>query len=32
MDLDSEIQVNLLDVETCRPSLLAAIEQEGIDL
>ncbi|WP_176237472.1 nucleotidyltransferase family protein [Candidatus Hakubella thermalkaliphila] len=32
MDLDSEIQVNLLDVETCRPSLLAAIEREGIDL
>jgi len=32
MDLDSEIDVNLVDVGACRPSLLATIEQEGIDL
>jgi predicted nucleotidyltransferase len=32
MDLDTEIVVNLVDVNTCRPSLLRAIEQDGIDL
>jgi len=32
MDLDSEIQMNLLDVGACRPSLLAVIEREGVDL
>jgi predicted nucleotidyltransferase len=32
MDLDTEIPVNLVDVNTCRPSLLRVIEQDGIDL
>ncbi|RMF84162.1 MAG: nucleotidyltransferase domain-containing protein [Nitrospinota bacterium] len=32
MDLDSEIEMNLVDVAICRPSLLAVIEQEGVDL
>jgi len=32
MDLDSEIEVNLVDVGACRPSLLAVIEKEGVDL
>jgi len=32
MDLDSEIEVNLVDIGACRPSLLATIEREGIDL
>ena len=32
MDLSRNIKVNLVDVETCRPSLLAVIEQEGIEL
>jgi predicted nucleotidyltransferase len=32
MDLKTEIPVNLVDVNTCRPSLLSAIEQDGIDL
>jgi predicted nucleotidyltransferase len=32
MDLDAEIEINLVDVGTCRPTLLAAIEQEGIEL
>ncbi len=32
MDLDSEIEVNLVDVEVCRPSLLTVIEKEGVDL
>lgn len=32
MDLDTEIPVNLVDVNTCRPSLLSAIERDGIDL
>lgn len=32
MDLETEIPVNLVDVNTCRPSLLKAIQQDGIDL
>jgi len=32
MDLDSSIAINLVDVATCRPELLAAIEQEGVAL
>jgi predicted nucleotidyltransferase len=32
MDLDAEIEVNLVDVNTCAPSLLMTIEQEGIEL
>jgi len=32
MDLDSEIEVNLIDAGACRPSFLAIIESEGIDL
>jgi len=30
--LDKDIEVNLVDVATCRPAMLAAIEKEGIDL
>jgi len=32
MDLDATIAINLVDVGTCRPELLTAIEQEGIAL
>jgi predicted nucleotidyltransferase len=32
MDMDAEIEVNLVDVAACRPSLLAVIEREGIEL
>ena len=32
MDLGTEIPVNLVDVNTARPSLLAIIEQDGIEL
>ena len=32
MDLDSSLQINLVDVNTCTPSLLRSIEQEAIDL
>ena len=32
MDMESDIPVNLVDVNTCRPSLLTAIEQDGVDL
>jgi predicted nucleotidyltransferase len=32
MDLGSEIEINLVDVNTCTPQLLAAIEQESVDL
>ncbi len=32
MDIDSEIEVNLVDVNTCSSSLLATIEKEGVDL
>jgi predicted nucleotidyltransferase len=31
-DLDSEIIINLVDVETCSPSLLIVIKQEGVEL
>ncbi|MEW5942108.1 MAG: nucleotidyltransferase domain-containing protein [Chloroflexota bacterium] len=32
MDLDRTFEVNLVDVNTCPPSLLVSIEQEGKDL
>jgi len=32
MDLDSSFKINLVDVNTCTPSLLKAIEKEAIDL
>lgn len=32
MDMESDIPVNLVDVNTCRPSLLEAIERDGVDL
>ncbi len=32
MDLDPSFEINLVDVNTCPPSLLQAIEQEGVDL
>ena len=32
MDLETEIPVNLVDVNTTRPSLLAVIEREGVEL
>ena len=32
MDIDSEIEINLVDVATCRPELLATIEREGVEL
>jgi predicted nucleotidyltransferase len=32
MDLGNDIQVNLVDVETCSAALRAAIEREGVDL
>ncbi len=32
MDLGVEIPVNLVDVNTTRPSLFAVIEQDGVDL
>ncbi|MFQ5341947.1 MAG: nucleotidyltransferase family protein [Anaerolineae bacterium] len=32
LDLDAEIEINLVDVDMCRPSLLAIIEQEGVEL
>lgn len=30
--LDPKIEVNLVDIETCRPAVSAAIEREGIEL
>lgn len=30
MDMETDVPVNLVDVETARPSLLSAIEREGI--
>lgn len=30
--IDTQIEVNLVDVGVCRPSLLSVIEQEGVDL
>ena len=32
MDLDAEIEINLVDVSTARPSVPAAIEREGLAL
>lgn len=32
MDLDPSFEINLVDVNTCTPSLLKAIEKEAIDL
>lgn len=32
LGLGKDIEINLVDVESCRPSLLATIEREGIDL
>lgn len=32
MDLSSSPMVNLVDVNTCTPSLLAVIEQDGVEL
>lgn len=32
MDLDPSFPINLVDVNTCSPSLLKAIEQEAVDL
>jgi predicted nucleotidyltransferase len=32
MDLETEVPVNLVDVNTCRPSLLKAIEQDGVEV
>lgn len=32
MDLDAEIEINLVDVSAARPSVLAAIEREGLEL
>jgi len=32
LDLDAEIEVNLVDVNTARPSLLDTIEREGVEL
>ncbi|MCL0092626.1 nucleotidyltransferase domain-containing protein [Dehalococcoidia bacterium] len=30
--LDADIEVNLIDVATCSPSLLAVIELEGVEV
>jgi predicted nucleotidyltransferase len=32
MDLDSSFEINLVDVNTCSPSLLQAIEEEAVNL
>jgi hypothetical protein len=32
LELDTTIAINLVDVGTCRPELLASIEQEGLEL
>jgi predicted nucleotidyltransferase len=32
MDLDSSVELNLVDVNTCSPGLLRAIEQEAVDV
>jgi predicted nucleotidyltransferase len=32
MDMDTEIDVSLVDVNTCRPSLLKVIEQDGVEV
>jgi predicted nucleotidyltransferase len=31
-DLSAEIELNLVDIATCRPSLLEVIEREGVSL
>ena len=32
MDLDNQIALNLVDVNTCRPEIVAVIEREGVKL
>ena len=32
MDMESPLDVNLVDVSTCRPSILEMIKEEGVDL
>jgi len=32
MEMSSDIEVNLVDVGTCRPNLLTVIEEEGVEL
>jgi uncharacterized protein len=32
LDLDSSIEINLVDINTCSPALLEAIEKEAVDL
>jgi len=32
MDLDSALEINLIDVNTCTPSLLKEIEREAVDV
>lgn len=32
MDMEFPLDVNLVDVNTCRPSILEMIEKEGVDL
>jgi len=32
LDLNTEVEVNLVDVNTCRSSLLEVIQKDGIDL
>jgi len=32
MDMESALDVNLVDVRTCRPSILEMIKEEGVDL
>jgi predicted nucleotidyltransferase len=32
LDLDSSFEINLVDVNTCSPTLLEAIEKEAVDL
>jgi predicted nucleotidyltransferase len=32
MDLGDEVPVNLVDVNTCRPSLIKVIEKDGVEL
>lgn len=31
-DLDEEIEVNLVDVNTCKPGILRVIESEGVEV
>ena len=32
LDMDTDVAINLVDVNTCRPSILEEIERTGIDL